>query len=995
MRRLSVLVSVLVLGFAGAAQSADLQGARAALDALAQRRTAEDRAKNPGGAAALKRDLEAFSAAAGGFTPADAAKRWLVLYDRYFQLEPEQLFEDGQASLDFGDVFGALPPPATWPSLSAAIQARVAHPKTVSDHGLLLFAALLTDDEAGAARELAGLFPLVRDGVGGDLSQIAQLQESLALRSGDPTRIYNAELVKLTSFNGGSLTVPDLVTLVGAQRAEALLRKALMMPGGLVYVQGEETLKLARRLALEMVAQLKAPPWSLAQSTEAAPLYEALNKRFPPNAPAPKPNPRVGFRNMGGYDPSDETRNSARLYYFLALVVSGRQAEALKVATEVRRSRSSYAWAHESLAALDQAGKPDAVVEFLRSALAKNPALPLWDLFITASARAKGSDAALKLMRSSLARRDLPPDAFHMLQRRLYHALLAADQLDEAIVELRKILNERPAKAEEDDAGSPAEQMVRIGYALGRNDLIEDGLAVLRRDRKDNPQEQGTEIPDILVNIGRDAEAEKELIDHLRATALAVQPGQPLTDGSDDVVRLAGIYYRAKRWSDVLALLKSAPNWSNGDLAGCLFEMDATETPLGQMAAAALAGSGDREAAISILHPLLQQHGGYDPAYALLVELQGERALPFLAELFARDQFEERPLIWKAQILLKAGKLEEAEASARAAIAIDPSDGEQKHGHRMKVYSVLADIREARGDAKQAELFRGAVKAIRSAETADVLYQAGLLDRGIKRYEQSLTYFADAYCIQSRLAVQLASQGMWDQAEEHYRRAFELMPDSFGRMESHCFGCEGVFGGKRAEGIAERVFKSLQQKTPDKPQVYYLMAYLRQIQGRYAEALQSLREAVKRDPDYLNAWKLMLTVGAQIRLPAADRDAAVLALMRLDPLGRHVQMDVSEVSTLKGVWEGTARIQSLRPPPLPKKLYDLEATRAVQEKLTQGEVGRSMGRFGRRFPRYGRYSQDPDEPEIPTPGMAVAQHRHVLTIRYLIESDVQRRRQGN
>ena len=93
-----------------------------------------------------------------------------------------------------------------------------------------------------------------------------------------------------------------------------------------------------------------------------------------------------------------------------------------------------------------------------------------------------------------------------------------------------------------------------------------------------------------------------------------------------------------------------------------------------------------------------------------------QRPLPFLETLFKRDPFEERPLIWKAYVLQHAGRLEEAEEAARAAIAIDPSDGEMKHGRRMRVYAVLADIREARGDKEQARFFRGVIQAIRMSE---------------------------------------------------------------------------------------------------------------------------------------------------------------------------------------------------------------------------------------------------------------------------------------
>ena len=94
-----------------------------------------------------------------------------------------------------------------------------------------------------------------------------------------------------------------------------------------------------------------------------------------------------------------------------------------------------------------------------------------------------------------------------------------------------------------------------------------------------------------------------------------------------------------------------------------------------------------------------------------------------------------------------------------------------------------------------------------------------------------------------------------NEAEEHYRRAYELMPDSFGRVESHCFGCEGVFNSSLGKDTAEHVFTSLVEKTPEKPQVHYLTGYLRQNQGRLPEALEHFRKAVARDPDALNACK--------------------------------------------------------------------------------------------------------------------------------------------
>jgi len=89
--------------------------------------------------------------------------------------------------------------------------------------------------------------------------------------------------------------------------------------------------------------------------------------------------------------------------------------------------------------------------------------------------------------------------------------------------------------------------------------------------------------------------------------------------------------------------------------------------------------------------------------------------------------------------------------------------------------------------------------------------------KALALYEEALGIFADAYCIQSRLALRYESLGDSENALKYYQRAFELMPDSFGRIESHCFGCEGAFGSPVAQGVAERVFTALAEKPDAKP----------------------------------------------------------------------------------------------------------------------------------------------------------------------------------
>jgi tetratricopeptide (TPR) repeat protein len=239
-------------------------------------------------------------------------------------------------------------------------------------------------------------------------------------------------------------------------------------------------------------------------------------------------------------------------------------------------------------------------------------------------------------------------------------------------------------------------------------------------------------------------------------------------------------------------------------------------------------------------------------------------------------------------------------------------------------------------------------------------------------YQDSLKHFSDAYCIQSRLAVQMAELGRHELALQHYQKAFELMPDSFGRVESHCFGCERTFDSPQAQTLAERVFSDLAAKNPNKPQVHYLLGYLRAEQERHAQALPHYRKAVELDPDYLNAWKKIGDLAEQTRLPAADRDRVVQNVLRLDPLGRHGHADINMATDLRALWKGLEAARKLQPA-TPRALLALPASREALETAEREQKKQQRGDFGGDY-----YGVAMGIGTFPTqPAVALSQHELV------------------
>jgi len=883
--------------------------------------------------AKLLRDISEFRNRSASLAADRAAAEWLALWDRASALDPSRVTSDPtaldtetRAPIGLRSVIAALPQPSVWPVLRQRAVARVKQkPDDLPSRGLQFIAEILTGDKTAGFQSLAE-FERAAKSASPDERELKQFAVNRARAI--VYKLYGSREQIAESFAAGvdaqarqrysiPVEVPDLVGLAGPTKAEALLREALRKPVSLHVAEGEATRALARKLALSEIATLRKAQWGLIDSVGNASLYEALQKRFDPGADA-----KSVVGEEAGPD-TDYTRRQADTYYFLDLVIAGRHEDAERAMVRAAGGSGGLNVPREAMAALVRGGKNEAVYAFLAKLLERRPQLQAWGAYLEQAGYLGRSEEAIVLIDTILKRRDLAPYLRAELRAKRVDALLGADKVDAAVAGLRELLSAPPARDDDKLAQRTAAaiRLAALGRILKKPELSETGFVFARKalalparsnDRWTTPDV----LRDMLAELrrqGRADEAQSIALAEIEResggnpagaefTAFMVEPAKRAA-----LMELAGIYDSAGRTSDVLRLLDEVGAWGARDLLAIIAEKDSLGTPLGLMAARALKASGNTPAAKASVRALLDRLPGYDPAYRLFLELHAGEAAAELDRLYALDQFEERPLIWKAIALRAAGQYAEAESTVRRAIAIDPSDGEEGQNDRMRAYAVLADILEAKGDAKSAKVYRGAVAAIRLSEQADELHKLGLYQRAFAGYRAALEEFSDAYCIQSRLAVQLGRLGLRDEALKHYRRAYELMPESFGRVESHCFGCESVFADSNAQVVAERVFTDLMKRGPVRPQAPYLLGYLRKEQGRYGEALRLFRQAVALDAEYLNAWKHLHELGEKTYIEPSERDVARLKLFDLDPRQRHVRYDLNEVVDLAVLWRALNR----------------------------------------------------------------------------------------
>jgi tetratricopeptide (TPR) repeat protein len=933
--------AILFTLFTSAGYAADLKGADAII-AQIQGATASPAAKTKD---KLQTQIDAFTTSLPTLNAPDAAAAWLVLLDHAMQ-QPAKLSGNDQDANVSELLLRALPAPDSWPAIEDGIAKRpTGTPSTaIQELGWKLFARILAADQAGQLEVIKTVKTTLAKSNPQSLNTNTYdelLTQYLSIYPTPPLQLelFNRSLARLDANR--SITVPDLVDLVGEKRTRDLAKKLLKSPDSIDFQCPEATQAIFRQVALQDIDSLPAPHWELIKTTADAELFLAFEKKVQKSAEHPATAPATASEDFAPPDlptPTGGMRpweyQQALSVYLTALLSQGNVDQAV---AEAQSTQFDVNPTFDIQPLLDS-GHAEAGIQFLESLLTKRPQGQLWDTYIQLASHADQTERMLKFVTQAAATAGPSSKPANALRS----AQLAADDVEPAIQSLRAAIAQDKDQPTGDTLDNIA-KLLNLGVALHRPELTNEASTAAIQDIPQIFQSQNADSWQLSSIVGTLLQANQTAaVEQLSAAYLAKATRNNRGEANSGLTWLATAYDQAGRNQDVLTLLQKAPWWGASDLSAISSLRANDQTPvLGVIVAKALLATNHKPDAQRILLDTLKNNPKEDDAYELLLPLMLDQMPALCDQLYACDAFEARPLIWKAEALRRLGKLEEAEKVARQAVTVDPSDGESPHGRRMKVYAVLSDILKDRNQPQESQNYAQIVAAIRMAESADDLYAAGLLKHAIARYEEALTHFSDAYCIQSRLAIKYADAGQDALAEQHYQRAFELMPESFGRIESHCFGCERAFDGAKAQSIAERVFNTLAKRNPEKPQVHYLLGYLREDENKPEAALESYRQAVKLDPDYFNAWSKISSLLSSLGRGANERDVVIRNLARLDPLDRHPSVNTNELSTVADFWTFAKKAKALKTEPA-TNLFRLDASAKVAEATKDTDANYTM-----------------------------------------------------
>ena len=878
--------------------------------------------------------VRTYASESKGMAPREAAEKWLALIDQGNAVpkrEPVMMSQPLEFVGSLSTVFGSLPRPEVWPSIVDIVSKR---PVDRKNKVLLLLFARRTGDDRSILRlckelshplpgEAKPEMPRFQTGFDGVALGVLQRRRDLSAQ----IKRIDADLASPSPER--TAQVPDLAALLGPAKAKPTLLRILLRAKSSVNIQGTATRKLAKQVVLADLGKIKRPPWELVDDARDAPFLEKLVARY-------------GIASMLHSENGEQSATGVYLGVLLARGDVDHAAALLRKPRGMPDMESGFPG--RGGGAFGFTPSPDASGRIFDAVVALQKRLPandLWDLYAT-SAKAAGK-AAQAARRIATLLHDPKTSARVRLQLIPYLIDLHSCLGDvAAVANDYRYASKLPRSRYNPDFSQAG--MLRFALAIGNARLIEEALA---QRNSDGPPDSGQRI-DALIVQKRFREAEELEVQELKRSH---GPGMSTYGGEDAATELCRIYYAAGRPNDAVTILQGFPFWSRDDLADVLTgnghygggpEQDKPDQPLGFYAGWAFAKTGRQALAVQVLERLLWKVDTCDDAFALLNTMGGPELLGFYDRLGEGDPVNPRPLVWKADLLRRLKRLKDAETCARAAIALDPSDGAASPGRRFGAYAALGAILKSKGDLKGVQVCLRKVAAGRLAAKAENLADLGFLPQAIEAYEQSLQASPTDYIAEEHVAVCLDNCGRTAAAKAHHSRAVQLLP--------RCIGPGTDFNTLAWANVPNSQVLVAQAGTlaglpANTAGSAYVRALFEEQVGKPREAVRDLKTAVKLAPRFRAALKELADLGGQGFLSQAATESIDTALIGLWPgTYRQFACDYNQFGDLRVAYKAIDRALRRLPNQTGTPLFHLRRAR-------QADIGFNLpDRYGEPGP---------------------------------------------
>lgn len=260
----------------------------------------------------------------------------------------------------------------------------------------------------------------------------------------------------------------------------------------------------------------------------------------------------------------------------------------------------------------------------------------------------------------------------------------------------------------------------------------------------------------------------------------------------------------------------------------------------------------------------------------------------------------------------EAGRLSEAEAAIRRAIALRPTD--QRYASLGLTLIRQGRYQEAEEALKKAKALAGGRMPddIRDAYTAlyfnkgNYLYNQRRYAEAEAAYRNALGFDPNDSAAYNNLGLALKSQKRYEEAIKAYEKALKI-DGTYSHAKKNLESLKALLVSKKGDefyrkkdyGAAETAYREAIKLDPSSAYVHRWLGSALFMQGRYADAEAAARKAITIDPNGVDAHNILgISLERQGRLGEAETE--LRRAMKLDPNFAWARNNLSSVLTKKG-----------------------------------------------------------------------------------------------
>lgn len=697
--------------------------------------------------------LAAFPAHAVNLSPEVAARQWLALadayYDRQAALGSLPYDEQSKKSIGVQQLLYAMPGPPSWSYVIAELRSK---PATSRNSCLLAFFETLAGQRTNALGDLraALLNPDHHDAYRVDPA-ITETRIAVAELDRDDDAIAQAALDELAPSepgapggSGGSIQIPSIHEFSNPKTAEALYRTLLEQADTHLNWLPDDSKDLARKIAIELGDRVAYPQWALADTPEAASLFESFHRRFPKLR---RPLMRSGW--------GQDTYESDAWIYYAGLIIDGQTDKAEAFRKDAGDAFGFHSWS--SLPdSLIKSPNIDRLLNHLFQLGKDNPeSNAMWMYVSTAQQAGRGAEATAAARKAGLEQST--QSAFGEPDAILAHELQQGDFAAAAprLLELAKnkdawffdathlVLDLRTAGERLHDPKLTAAAANLLGEAFDKNHDL--GPLVTDPSQREKLLSQKL-ARDVHSNNSSDS------------------------SHSDVLAALVQAYSEQKRWSDVVDILDKAPWWGATDLLAVQRNFDLKSPSLVVCVARAFLALHRREDALRVLRSGLLTNPNDPDAYPLIADEFPDIATVLFTQLATIHPDNPLPLIYLAGLETNQNRVQEAESLVRKAETLDPT-WSSIMVDRYKAWQEVSKVYKSAAKWDDAERALRIYQTGKALEKAKDLDEAGLTSEAARIRAPYLSANPSDYQAMADQAADLATLGRQPEADACLRAA--------------------------------------------------------------------------------------------------------------------------------------------------------------------------------------------------------------------------------